>query len=238
MTDPTSRSKTDKVTTWRALWAEVWSGDPGIQYEAHRWLGYPFFFLGVRLGLRANHLTTLAAVLGLTAAPLFLAGGYSWVVAAVALLNLSLAVDTVDGPLARYRNETSEFGAWLAALGVILRTIAVWSCAALGTYWRAAEPLALVFGIIALGHLFLSYHLMITNKTYSFYRYREGAVAAGQRRRLGLEAGWVMLLSVFALLDQLYLLLIVFAGLGAVPWAILIVRAVQSHLHQERDASA
>ena len=222
-------------STYQTFKSALSSGDKALPYVLHRWIGYPFFVSALQLGLKANHLTVLSLLLGIGGAALFLLDGYAWKVSGVILVNLGLGVDTVDGALARHRGEASEFGAWLSAFGVTLRTIVIWSCVAGGVYWREGEPLALILGIVVLGHLFMSYHLMRTNKTYAFYRYTDGAVGISKTSRLGLEAGQVLFLTVFGLLNQLYLLLIVFAGVGAIPWVILLVRAWQSHVASQSE---
>ena len=222
----------------RAFRAALASGDEAVPYVLHRILGYPFFLVAIKMGIKANYLTMLSLGFNIAAAGLFLVDQYVWRAVAGVLLNLGLAVDTIDGAVARHRNEVSEFGAWLSAQGSVLKTVAIWSCVAIGVYLATEEPLPLILGIVAVGHFSLSYHLMRTNKTYTFYRYRNGALGLTRTGRLGFESSWIMLLSVFALVDQLNLLLIVFSGLGAVPWVVLIIRAVQSHLHQERDTDA
>lgn len=227
-----------KDLSWNGFRKALASGDEAVPYVIHRLIGYPFFLAGVKLGVKANYMTVLSLLFSIAAAVLLLADGYLLQVYAVIFLNLGLAVDTIDGPLARHRKEASDFGAWLSALGLTIKTITIWSCLAIGVYWRETEPTALILGIIAVGHLFATYHLMRTNKTYDFYQFGHGAVAVTKTRRLGLEMGWVSLISLFALLDRLYLLLIVFAGIGAVPWSILILRAVQSYLHKDMDSDS
>ena len=229
MSSPQATPRSD----WQAFKADLASGDEAAPYVVHRLVGYPFFLAAIKVGIKANYVSLLSLAFSLVAAGLFLSDIYLWKIVAVAFLNLGLAVDTIDGPVARRRGEASEFGAWLSAFGMTFKTIAIWSCIAIGAYLEKDEPIALMLGIVALGHFFMSYHLMRTNLTYSFYQYAQGAVGISRTRRMGLEASWVLLISAFALSNQLYLLLIVFAGVGALPWAILTLRAVQSYLNSD-----
>lgn len=60
-----------------------------------------------------NHVSFLSFVLGVIACGLFLMPNYWWRVLGVALLQLGFAFDCSDGEIARIKNLSSKFGAWL-----------------------------------------------------------------------------------------------------------------------------
>lgn len=69
----------------------------------------------LRWGLPPNLVTVASLLIGLAAAGCFAGGSRGWLVAGALLLQLSLAVDCVDGEVARYTRSFSSFGAWLDA---------------------------------------------------------------------------------------------------------------------------
>ena len=225
-------SDAETLSSWQEF--KAFLGPTRSMYELHRLVGFPLFAVSIKLGIKPNYLTVLSLIIGLAGAFPFLLDSYIWNIVGILLVNLGLAIDTIDGPVARYQNTRSEFGVWLSALGVTVKTIAIWSCVAIGVYWERGEPTPLILGIVVLGHLFLSYHLLRANRTYDFYKYAaSGSITFGSGRQVGLEIVLVGLLSLFALLSQLYIALYILAIAGAVPWIILLYRAVQSFMADE-----
>lgn len=66
-----------------------------------------------RRGLTPNQITVASMGLGLLAAAAFAAGSRLWLISGAVLLQLAFIADCVDGQLARYTRQYSEFGAWL-----------------------------------------------------------------------------------------------------------------------------
>ena len=194
----------------------------------YRWIGFPLFVVAVRLNARADHVTLLSLLLGVLAGLAFAQANYTWTLAGVALLNVALGADAVDGQVARYRREASEFGRWLDSASDVFKLIAVFVGITVGQYRAEDGAVYLALGMVAVAHMFLAYYLMANNKRFSFYRYAN-AVSISASRRIGLETTLYVFVSAFALGNRLDLMLWVFAGLGAVPWLILLARAWQSH---------
>lgn len=71
--------------------------------------------LALRWGLTPNQVTVASFAVGLAAAACFALGDRAALVAGAVLLQLSLAVDCVDGDVARYTRRFSATGAWLDA---------------------------------------------------------------------------------------------------------------------------
>ncbi|HSJ43151.1 MAG TPA: CDP-alcohol phosphatidyltransferase family protein, partial [Euzebyales bacterium] len=66
-----------------------------------------------RRGLTPNQITVASMGLGLLAAAAFAVGSRLWLIAGAILLQLAFIADCVDGQLARYTRQFSNFGAWL-----------------------------------------------------------------------------------------------------------------------------
>ena len=200
----------------------------------YRWIGFPLFLVAVRFNARADHVTLLSLILGVLAGLAFALGSYVWALAGVALLNVALGSDSIDGQVARFRQEASEFGRWLDSVADVFKIIAVFAGISVGQYRSDDAAVYLVLGLVALAHVFLAYYLMALNKRFSFYRYKNAINVTGSRW-IGLESSLYLFVTVFALANQLDLMLWVFAGAGAVPWVILLVRAWQSHTASQSE---
>ena len=66
-----------------------------------------------RRGLTPNQVTVASMVLGLLAATAFASGSRAGLITGAVLLQLAFTADCVDGQLARYTRQFSEFGGWL-----------------------------------------------------------------------------------------------------------------------------
>ena len=115
-------------------------------YNLHRLIGFPFYVVAIRLGVRANYLTVLAFLFRLVAVVLLLNTNHLWRVAGVLFMNIGLGVDCIDGPVARYNKEVSNFGEWLAAQLVAMKWAMLWSSISIGTYFQTNDPKMLIFG--------------------------------------------------------------------------------------------
>jgi phosphatidylglycerophosphate synthase len=216
-------------STWRAFLACLPPEDDFLSRNVYRWIGFPFFAIATRVNARANHVTGLSLVLGILSGLAFVQGEYVWTLAAVALLTLALGADAVDGQVARYRQEASDFGRWLDSLSDVFKLIAIFVGISVGLYRVDERSVYLLLGMAALAHLFLAYYLMLLNKRFTFYQYKNAINLSGTRW-LGLESSIYVFVSAFALADQLAPMLWVFLVVGAVPWALLILRAWQSRI--------
>ena len=220
------KEKTTK-STWEQFRASISTGDEVVVYEIYRLIGYPFFAFAINSKLTGNHLTILSFLISLCGGILLLSSEYLWRLVAVILIQVGLGVDTVDGALARYKNQSSEFGSWLSIFFVTLKTNIIWSCATFSVYLSTNEPLILFFGLITICHLNVSYLLMRENQKYSFYSYKRGAVLLG-KHRMGLENTLDLILLFFIVFDWMYKMLIFMSVAGFIPWLVLLIRGIQS----------
>ncbi len=95
--------------------------------------------IGLRHGWRPNVVTVVSLLMGVLAALLVATGWWwAWVVAAVVLL-LALAVDCVDGEIARFTRRFSPLGAFLDAVGDRVKEYAVLAAVA-AVAVREGEP--------------------------------------------------------------------------------------------------
>ncbi|MEE8394163.1 MAG: CDP-alcohol phosphatidyltransferase family protein [Rhodospirillales bacterium] len=63
-----------------------------------------------RLPLSANHVTAISLITVIAACWCLAQGGYGWTMAGAALFTLFYVLDNCDGEIARYKDQSSEFG--------------------------------------------------------------------------------------------------------------------------------
>ncbi|MGQ0464881.1 MAG: CDP-alcohol phosphatidyltransferase family protein [Sporichthyaceae bacterium] len=95
--------------------------------------------LAVRWMWSPNSITLIALVIALAAAECFWIGTTPWLILGALLLQLSLAIDCVDGETARYTRRFTPLGAWLDATTDRVKEYAVYAGLALGAA-RTGDP--------------------------------------------------------------------------------------------------
>jgi hypothetical protein len=150
----------EDVDPWRLRLAQASRPDDGFYSTfAVRPVSRRITGLLLPTGARPNVVTLVSLAIGVGGALVLLAGDYwAFVVAAVAL-QVSLAVDCVDGEIARYTRRFSAFGAWLDATGDRVKEYAVY--AALAVITTTAErdlwPLAATVMVVVSYRHFADY---------------------------------------------------------------------------------
>jgi phosphatidylglycerophosphate synthase len=224
---------TNSKTVWKGFWEACYSGDYMPCYNLHRLIGFPFYVVAIRLGVRANYLTVLAFISRLVAVVLFLNANHFWRVAGVLFMHIGLGVDCIDGPVARYNKEVSKLGEWLSQQLIAIKTAMIWSSISIGVYFQTDDPRMLLFGIIIISHLFIAYHLMRDKSHFGLDR--KGTVKYGKQThdKIGLEFSLDTILSIFVLLNQTIFLLYFMAIAGAIPWIILFYQGIRKFLRDQ-----
>lgn len=86
--------------------------------------------LALRVGLTPNLVTAISLLVGIGSGLLILTGSRPlWIVAAV-LLQLALAIDCMDGEIARFTRRFSAFGGWLDGIGDRIKEYLVFAAVA------------------------------------------------------------------------------------------------------------
>jgi hypothetical protein len=88
----------------------------------------------VKIGATPNQVTIASFAIGLYAAYLFAQGDTWSLIGGAILLQVSIAVDCVDGEIARYTRKFSELGAWLDAITDRVKEYAVFLGLAYGAF--------------------------------------------------------------------------------------------------------
>jgi len=120
-----------------------------------------------KTGLTPNHLTVISFSLAVAAALVFLAGRRSLFPVAGGLSMVSAIFDNADGMLARAKNMTSRYGAFLDLFLDRIADFAVLSGITFGLYRTSSDPRVLILGLLTIGLYFLQVALYYLMNIYS-----------------------------------------------------------------------
>ncbi len=188
-------------------------------------------FLNTRLG--PNQITLLSATAGVLAFLAFSLGTKACFVLGAIFFEAFYILDNCDGEVARAKGQSSKFGSWLDTLvdyGVhVLAFVGV----TIGVYRASLSPVILIVGVAATLGVFLSFFVVVMQKTknYGLAIYGMPKAPNGTVKKVGLLDKLVDLLSVgdfsialllFALFGKMELLLWL-AAFGANLFCILLL---------------
>jgi choline kinase/phosphatidylglycerophosphate synthase/phosphoglycolate phosphatase-like HAD superfamily hydrolase len=179
--------------------------------------------LSVAPGLRPDTITVLAAVVGLSAAALILAG---WVLVAALAVQLASILDGADGEIARVAHRGSRFGAFLDPMLDRIVDGFVFSAAGLYLAVQVGGGLAAgMLGVLAtVGHLLVSYSTSRAALDMG-HSYEGRLLASGRGRDLRLL---VLTAGLAGAAIAAWPLPIALGVVAALSWWIIAVRMVRS----------
>lgn len=120
-----------------------------------------------RTSVTPNHLTFVSFFLALIAGLVYLGGTPGFFVLGGILAMLSTIFDNADGMLARAKNMTSRYGAFLDLFLDRIADFAVLAGVTFGLYRFTHDPRVLVLGLLTIGFYFLQVSLYYLNKIYA-----------------------------------------------------------------------
>jgi CDP-L-myo-inositol myo-inositolphosphotransferase len=117
--------------------------------------------------LTPNHLTVLSFTLAFSAGLVYMVGKPACFVLGGCLSMLSTIFDNADGMLARAKNMTSRYGAFLDLFLDRIADFAVLAGVTFGLYRATADPRILMLGLMTIGLYFLQVSLYYLNNIYT-----------------------------------------------------------------------
>ena len=117
--------------------------------------------------LTPNHLTVISFTLAFIAGLVYMVGRPACFVFGGCLSMLSTIFDNADGMLARAKNMTSRYGAFLDLFLDRIADFAVLAGVTFGLYRATADPRILMLGLMTIGLYFLQVSLYYLNKIYT-----------------------------------------------------------------------
>lgn len=173
-------------------------------------------FLNTRL--HPNQITLLSAAAGILSFLAFSFGAKASSILGAIFFEAFYILDNCDGEVARAKGQSSKFGSWLDTLvdyGVhVLAFVGI----TIGVYRTGSGPIVLIVGVAATLGVFLSFFIVVMQKTknYGLAIYGMPKAPRGALKKVGLLDKVVDVLSVgdfsivlllFALFDKMELLL-------------------------------
>lgn len=131
--------------------------------KIYRQIGEIFAKKLVDTKVTANQVTVVSFLIWVLSAYFFFRADHISLIIGAILLHAGYAIDHIDGSLARMRNSTSVYGAWLDLLSGTYGYALVFIGATLGVYSQVHEPYILVFGFLGI------IGALIKNVTQYFY---------------------------------------------------------------------
>lgn len=197
-------------------------GDEFFFKYFYRHLSLPFLKILIKTSISPTQVTCISIFLGFIAAGMFFLAEYKFLVAGVVFLNLALILDKVDGQIARLKNQTSAWGAWIDAVGDTLTISLYFLFLTLGVYFQSRNPGILIVGLFCQLHLLMAFYVLATKPQVSGPAPRKEV--SWNNNYFGLFNSLHVFLSLGCLLNQVYWMLLIFSCVGVLAWLPVIIR--------------
>lgn len=178
--------------------------------------------------IEPNLVTVFTVILAFVAAIFFFKGDYVSLIIGALFLNLSYIFDCVDGELARYKKLNSQFGAWLDGVCDRISEYMVITGLTFGFYFKTMNPTVLILGFFTIFNLMMIAFIRSQNRVFFDIKPKHEFRFFG-KYYLGRSDFIVVLITVTAVLNQIYYFLIFFTVLGTVIWIRQIYKKIMVH---------
>tara|TARA_Y100000310_G_scaffold343159_1_gene449518 strand:- start:33916 stop:34569 length:654 start_codon:yes stop_codon:yes gene_type:complete len=170
----------------------------------------------VHTKLKPFHVTAFSLFYSTAAAVFFAFGEYLYLVLGVILLQIGFLFDNVDGDLARLRGKYSEFGTWFDDIDDRLREVFTFLGLAIGLYRLNGNIVIILIGFIAAVNIIMVNFLRAS--TYKFSKKLSPEISINPNLYFGWTETIVYLTTLLVLINQVYLLLLIYAVFGVLAW--------------------
>lgn len=189
----------------------------------YRHFSIPLTSVLVHTNIPPNLVTTLSLILAFVSAFFYYRADYASLVIGTVILNISLILDHTDGELARYKKINSSFGAWWDGVCDKVTEYVIFLSLTLGLYFRVANSEILILGLFGLANLMMISVIRSLNRIY-LDAMKTHELNLGKFYLAGGDT-FIVLVTIAALLNQVYYFLWVYSVLGALMWIRQIYRA-------------
>lgn len=124
------------------------------------------FFIG--LGFHPNHITLLSGLTGISAVAFFSRGTRAGFITGALFFELFYILDNCDGEVARARGLSTKFGSWLDTIVDYCVHVLAFGGIAFGLYRMDKNPLMIIAGIAAMTGIFLSFYVVLLQKSRGY----------------------------------------------------------------------
>lgn len=196
-----------------------------LRHLLYAHLSMPLTAILAKTNITPNIVTTISTILGFVAAYFFYKADYLSLIIGAIFITISYTLDCVDGELARYKNTGSKFGAWWDSVGDRLVEYVVFSSLTMGLYFKTNNPTILIVGFFGFANLMMI-PLMRNLTRVTLDPQPKHELKLGKINYLGGTETFRVLVTLAALLNQVYYFIWLYALLGAAVWIRQIYRVV------------
>jgi len=163
-----------------------------------------------------NQISLFSLILMIVASWFFAFTQYPYILWGILFLHLGYVFDMLDGQYARYKGLSSKFGFWFDPFVDTIKAAFIFMALSYGAYVREGSPAVFIWGFIAMTQSFLAYYVLNTRGQIIKEKFFE--VEIKKDIYLGYEVSLYWIISIFVILNSLYVGLIFLATAGAFGW--------------------
>lgn len=134
----------------------------------NRVLSRPLTQFFLKTHLNPNQITLLSAMAGIFASFAFCLGTKTSFILGAIFFEAFYILDNCDGEIARAKEKSSKFGSWLDTLVDYFVHVLAFAGIAVGVYRASLSPVILIVGIAATLGVFLSFFVVVMQKTKNY----------------------------------------------------------------------
>lgn len=180
----------------------------------------------VKTRITPNLVTSFSLILAFIAAIFYYKADYVSLVIGTIILNISIVLDYVDGELARYKKLSSAFGAWWDSVCDRVTEYVIFASLILGLYFKTNDSITLILGLFALTNLMMISTVRSLTRLNFDFKQQKHEIHLGKKWYLAGADTFIILVTITALLNKVYYLLLIYAVLGIVIWVRQIYRTI------------
>jgi phosphatidylglycerophosphate synthase len=218
-----SLNMVEKKPTLREVQSACFKDTDCVVMGAYRHLSTRITRLLFNTPLLPWHITLISFAIAVCGAGLFLMGGHAYLVAGAVLLQVSFILDCVDGEIGRLKGTGSPFGAWLDPMVDYFSTASFIGTAAIGQFFLSRDTNFLIVGIAALANFGMVSLMIPTRARYLGKSKIKPITSAGKKKYIGNRSLSVSIITIGALLNQLFYTLLLFATVWALFWVKMVI---------------
>jgi len=163
-----------------------------------------------------NTITVISLLIGIVAAVFFLLPGYWSLVLAVFFLQVTLIFDVLDGQYARYKGKGSDLGRVFDSVMDMIKIVIFFFAMSYGVFLKTGDHWPFVAALFATANSMLTCYMIVMKR--NVLKIDEFTVTLSKKIYVSYEVALYLLISLFALLDKVYLGLVFLATLGSFGW--------------------
>ena len=222
-TKPIQNTKDYSNLSLEEVRAIALKGNECIIMRQYRYLSTRITKYLIKTRILPYQVTFISLLLALAAGFFFLLGEHHFIVIGAVLFQLSYLMDCVDGEIARIKGTGSGFGRWLDSSSDFIGAIVVYSCAIIGQFLLYGDVMILLLGFVALNGLCITMFVVSMKARYFDREFNPPTIRIKKSRYVGSTSILTEVITIAAILNNIFIALIFYAVIGNLMWMIILV---------------